>query len=85
VVDIKVSVAKFYIVEQGARVVTVRPGGIVTAMVRTTDGLAIVFGLVFQVDDMQTVKVLVRSEWCMRNMFGAQCSISSNCSFGQCF
>jgi hypothetical protein len=57
---------KLYIVEQGARVVTVRSGGIVTAMVRTTDGLADVFGLVF--DNTQTVEVLVRSGWCMRGI-----------------
>jgi hypothetical protein len=65
VVDIEVSLAKFY--EQGARVGIVRPGRIVTAMVRTTNGLANVFGLVF--DDTQTVEVLVRSGWCMRSMF----------------
>jgi hypothetical protein len=47
-------------------VVTVRSGGIVTAMVRTTDGLADVFGLVF--DNTQTVEVLVRSGWCMRGI-----------------
>jgi hypothetical protein len=59
VVDIKVSLAKFYIAEQDARVVTVPPGRIVTAMVRTTDGRADVFGLVF--DDTQTVEVLNRT------------------------
>jgi hypothetical protein len=83
VVDIKVFLAKFYIVEQGARVVTVRTGGIVTVMVRTTNGLADIFGLVFGTNT-QTVEVLVCTGWCMRSIFGAQCSILSNCSFGQC-
>jgi hypothetical protein len=47
VVDTKGYAAQFYEVEQGICAVVVRPDGIVAAMVRTTDGLAHAFGLVF--------------------------------------